>query len=396
MHWKAKKNLYNTAENTKSSFQHFRGKRRKNIAMIWCYQRTTPLTTTYLLEDMQGHQGVVTRAKEKQLKSHKDQIEQEKFQWLNFNVQDFTGQYAKVLNKNRSYRNESMVDRGLMYREDIVYIDMDRKNGDGDLVSKLYGYGGSLVVMRNLDSQSLGVPIHQKKRLFHTRIPLQHVCTLTSVIGKKHTMEFDDQGSNGFEDSLISFIGDLCDKFQGEFVEKCAFLLLPLDPYMMGFVEHIHMDKPLLLVNGLFENSCHWYKFLMEEKSFKTLLENAFGFNFFYLHYKNFLLLKDFENEMGCCFKMSETNFCELLETIMEFLWIVACAYLYPLRKDTFQTIGLLELLLEFENDESFYFHLPFKDVGNDSSLEELSREWFLRSFISKLLSKPFEGTLLI
>ncbi|KAI5671896.1 hypothetical protein M9H77_12260 [Catharanthus roseus] len=41
--------------------------------------------------DMQEHQGVVTRAKTKQLKSHKDQIEQEKFQGLNFDVQDFMG-----------------------------------------------------------------------------------------------------------------------------------------------------------------------------------------------------------------------------------------------------------------------------------------------------------------
>ncbi|KAI5650498.1 hypothetical protein M9H77_36503 [Catharanthus roseus] len=49
--------------------------------------------------DMQEHQGVVTKAKAKQLKSHKDQIEQEKFQGLNFDVQDFIGQYAKVLNK---------------------------------------------------------------------------------------------------------------------------------------------------------------------------------------------------------------------------------------------------------------------------------------------------------
>ncbi|KAI5673856.1 hypothetical protein M9H77_14220 [Catharanthus roseus] len=49
--------------------------------------------------DMQEHQGVVTRDKAKQLKSHKDQIEQGKFQGLNFDVQDFMGRYAKVLNK---------------------------------------------------------------------------------------------------------------------------------------------------------------------------------------------------------------------------------------------------------------------------------------------------------
>ncbi|KAI5677077.1 hypothetical protein M9H77_08027 [Catharanthus roseus] len=49
--------------------------------------------------DMQKHQGFVTRAKAKQLNSHKDQIEQEKFQGLNFDVQDFMGQYPKFLNK---------------------------------------------------------------------------------------------------------------------------------------------------------------------------------------------------------------------------------------------------------------------------------------------------------
>ncbi|KAI5652276.1 hypothetical protein M9H77_29463 [Catharanthus roseus] len=41
--------------------------------------------------DMQEHQGVVTRAKAKQLKSHKDQIEQEKFEGLDFDVQGFMG-----------------------------------------------------------------------------------------------------------------------------------------------------------------------------------------------------------------------------------------------------------------------------------------------------------------
>ncbi|KAI5677395.1 hypothetical protein M9H77_08345 [Catharanthus roseus] len=51
------------------------------------------------LVDMKEHQRVVTRAKAKQLKSHQDQIKQEKFQGLNFDVQDFMGQYAKVLNK---------------------------------------------------------------------------------------------------------------------------------------------------------------------------------------------------------------------------------------------------------------------------------------------------------
>ncbi|KAI5652327.1 hypothetical protein M9H77_29514 [Catharanthus roseus] len=41
--------------------------------------------------DMQEHQGVGTRAKTKQLKSHRDQLEQEKFRGLNFDVQDLIG-----------------------------------------------------------------------------------------------------------------------------------------------------------------------------------------------------------------------------------------------------------------------------------------------------------------
>ncbi|KAI5676710.1 hypothetical protein M9H77_07660 [Catharanthus roseus] len=43
--------------------------------------------------------------------------------------------------RNRSYGNESMLERGLMTRSDIVDRDMDRKNGDEDLVLKLDGYG---------------------------------------------------------------------------------------------------------------------------------------------------------------------------------------------------------------------------------------------------------------
>ncbi|KAI5653333.1 hypothetical protein M9H77_30520 [Catharanthus roseus] len=54
--------------------------------------------------DKQEHQGVVTRAKAKQLKSHEDQIEQDKFQGLNFDVQDFMGQYAKESTTDGRYR----------------------------------------------------------------------------------------------------------------------------------------------------------------------------------------------------------------------------------------------------------------------------------------------------
>ncbi|KAI5639680.1 hypothetical protein M9H77_00107 [Catharanthus roseus] len=56
--------------------------------------------------DMQEHQGIVTRPKAKQLKSNKDQIEQEKFQGLNSDVQDFMGKYAKLSKCNNNLASD--------------------------------------------------------------------------------------------------------------------------------------------------------------------------------------------------------------------------------------------------------------------------------------------------
>ncbi|KAI5667944.1 hypothetical protein M9H77_17797 [Catharanthus roseus] len=60
--------------------------------------------------DRQEHQGVVTRTKAKQVKSHKDQIEQEKFQGLNDDVQDFMGQYAKLFHCDVNRENNEAKD----------------------------------------------------------------------------------------------------------------------------------------------------------------------------------------------------------------------------------------------------------------------------------------------
>ncbi|KAI5676414.1 hypothetical protein M9H77_07364 [Catharanthus roseus] len=59
--------------------------------------------------DVQEHQGVVTRAKAKQLKNHKDQIEQEKFQGLNFDVQDFMGLVESFKSFKVDHQNSSIL-----------------------------------------------------------------------------------------------------------------------------------------------------------------------------------------------------------------------------------------------------------------------------------------------
>lgn len=61
-----------------------------------------------------------------------------------------------------------------------------------------------------------------------------------------------------------------------------------------------------------------------------------------------------------------------------------------------FQTLDLLDLLIEARKDTSFYYHFPFKDNGINLFFEELTRKLFPRSLILKIFSKPFQATLLI
>ncbi|KAI5668713.1 hypothetical protein M9H77_18566 [Catharanthus roseus] len=119
-----------------------------------------------------------------------------------------------------------------------------------------------------------------------------------------YTFGFLGNNSYGFDGSLISLLSDHCVEFQGEAVEHLQYVLTSLDPYVIGFVEQNLVEKSLLLVHGLIVKSCQKLKFLMEI-SFKTLFEKAFGIKFFHLHYKEFLLSKDFENQMILVLKLT-------------------------------------------------------------------------------------------
>ncbi|KAI5664061.1 hypothetical protein M9H77_23384 [Catharanthus roseus] len=72
-----------------------------------------------------------------------------------------------------------------------------------------------------------------------------------------HTIGFLENNCYGFDDSLISLLGDPYVNFQGELVEDFEYLLPSRDTYVKSFVDHTLVDKRLLLVNGLFEiSSC--------------------------------------------------------------------------------------------------------------------------------------------
>ncbi|KAI5668261.1 hypothetical protein M9H77_18114 [Catharanthus roseus] len=100
---------------------------------------------------------------------------------------------------NRSYRDEPMVERRLMDRGDIVGREIDRKNGDGGLdplMSSSVMFDPSCYGFGNLDDTFLVELNIVGFALEFDRNSLQHVFTVTSTRGRRHTMEFEGQGKN--------------------------------------------------------------------------------------------------------------------------------------------------------------------------------------------------------
>ncbi|KAI5668980.1 hypothetical protein M9H77_18833 [Catharanthus roseus] len=74
---------------------------------------------------------------------------------------------------------------------------------------------------------------------------------------------------------------------------------------------------------------------------------------------------------------------------------LVNFTYHHPLKEVMFQTNDLLGLFLKFIKETSFCYHFLFKDVSLNP-FEEFSKKLFLSNFISNVLLKDFEGTLLM
>ncbi|KAI5681420.1 hypothetical protein M9H77_02648 [Catharanthus roseus] len=134
-------------------------------------------------------------------------------------------------------------------------------------------------------------------------------------VANHHTFGFLEHKSYGFDGSLCSLLGDHCVKFQEEVVEHSQYVLTSFDTYVKNFVGKILVNNLLLVEKGLLEHSWHGLNFLLVEITFKTLFERAFGFKSFHVHYKEFLLWKEFQDQMSSYFRMSETNICDFLES---------------------------------------------------------------------------------
>ncbi|KAI5653312.1 hypothetical protein M9H77_30499 [Catharanthus roseus] len=116
-----------------------------------------------------------------------------------------------------------MVEKRLMDISDIVSREIDRKNDDGDLVSKLDGYGRTLEVIRNLDSQGVEDRSSMKKEL---GLILEHLSISLSLNHSSLCYEVSLEELKCLLDSYtfqVNLIGDMCIiAFEGN-----LFLLVP-------------------------------------------------------------------------------------------------------------------------------------------------------------------------
>ncbi|KAI5668650.1 hypothetical protein M9H77_18503 [Catharanthus roseus] len=180
----------------------------------------------------------------------------------------------------------------------------------------------------------------EKERLYkNTRtylwtmpISLGHPYTLTSMLGRSHTLELEDQEVNV---CAISFGGG-------------HFLVVSSTSKCLSF--HASLMVSLLNSGAKFDPSCHGFG-MLDDVSF-----------------------------------VDPNIFCSEL---------VNFAY-HPFKEVMFQTTDLLDLFIKFIKETSFCYHLAFKDISLNPFLEEFSKKLFLSNFISNVLLKDFEGTLLL
>ncbi|KAI5653001.1 hypothetical protein M9H77_30188 [Catharanthus roseus] len=149
----------------------------------------------------------------------------------------------------------------------------------------------------------------------------------------------------GFELNYALF-DILHDEYLGKFIKEVDYAFPFLGAFMKDLDGLISSNQCFHLFSDQFEFSYIEHKISSVVNSL-NLFENRFGFKFYHLYFKDFLL-KGFG------------------------------------------------IIVQFRHDESFYFHLTFKDVSNNSFLKDKSKKMFLKSFILKSISKTFEGTLLI
>ncbi|KAI5663385.1 hypothetical protein M9H77_22708 [Catharanthus roseus] len=99
----------------------------------------------------------------------------------------------------------------------------------------------------------------------------------------------------GLDGALFHILHDKC---LGKFAESVGYVSSSLDTFMENHNDFVSLNQLISFVSGQVEFSCNEEKLSNVINSLNILFENAFGFQFYHLLFKE-ILLKDFENQMG-------------------------------------------------------------------------------------------------
>ncbi|KAI5667909.1 hypothetical protein M9H77_17762 [Catharanthus roseus] len=108
----------------------------------------------------------------------------------------------------------------------------------------------------------------------------------------------------GLDGVLFDILRDKC---LGKFVENVVYLFSFLDTFMENHNDFVFLNQLMSFLSGQVEFSCNEQKLSNVINSLNTLFENTFRFQFYHLHFKEFLL-KDFENRMGANLELFKVN----------------------------------------------------------------------------------------
>ncbi|KAI5662307.1 hypothetical protein M9H77_21630 [Catharanthus roseus] len=99
----------------------------------------------------------------------------------------------------------------------------------------------------------------------------------------------------------------LHDEYLGKFIKDVDYVFPFLDAFMKNLDGVILLNQCFHLLSNQVEFFCNELELLNVIESLNSFLENKFGFKFYHLNFKDFLL-KDFENQMGAYFEMVKVN----------------------------------------------------------------------------------------
>ncbi|KAI5664508.1 hypothetical protein M9H77_23831 [Catharanthus roseus] len=99
----------------------------------------------------------------------------------------------------------------------------------------------------------------------------------------------------GLDGALFDILHDKC---LGKFVENIGYVSPFLDTLVENRNSFISLNRFMSFMSGQVEFSCNEQKLSNLINSLNTLFENTFGFQFYYLLFKEFLL-EDFESQTG-------------------------------------------------------------------------------------------------